>query len=146
MLRDSLTRLRAWLAPLQADRIESREGVRALAALAGLCGQLQRYSEQIAAVREGLVSLDAIARGRPIASEPGASGYHDARVAAERDLAARREGGEPLADAFRQIAQPRNDIHHGGLNAQPLDAKALREQVERLSARFVAQAAEARGE
>lgn len=146
VLRDSLARLRTWLAPLQADRIESREGVRALASLASLCGQMQRYSEQIAAVREGLVSLDAITRGRPLASEPGASGYHDARLAAERDLSARRDTSDPLADAFRQIAQPRNDIHHGGLNAQPLDAKKLREQLERLSERFGAQAAEPRAE
>lgn len=146
VLRDSLSRLRGWLSPLRAARLESPEGVRALAALARLCGQLQRYSEQIAAVREGLVSLHALEAGAPVAAEAGASGYRDARLAAERAL--NEAAGGDAADVFGRTAQPRNDVHHGGLNDQPLEASKLREQIEGLSARFAALAArgQSRGE
>lgn len=134
VLRDSIERLIAWLKPLQARQIESPEGVRALAAFASLSLQLQRYAEAAAAVREGLVSAHAIARGAAIQGSPGVPGYHASREEAERAIG--RDNSNPYESLFRQITTPRNDLLHGGLNNQPLSARSLREQMVDLAEKF----------
>lgn len=142
VLRDSVARLDAWLAPLRARRIESAEGAAALASLALLCARLQRYAESVAATREGLVTLHALGRGEPVAGEPNLPGYHAARDAAERAID--REGTDVVERAFRNVGGPRNDLLHGGLNNQPRSASALREEAGRLAEEFARLVAERR--
>lgn len=136
VLRDSLATLAAWLAPLRAPGIETSQGVAALAALAQRCVHLQRYAEAAAATREGLITQHTLAQGAALACEPNLSGYHDARVAAERAIA--RDGAAPTERALSAAVQSRNDLLHGGLNDQPLPAATLREQVRQHAERFAA--------
>lgn len=167
VLEDSFQRLRAWLQPLRTPTFEGWQSLQALAALAQRFGHLERYSEQIAAVREGLVLLFAAQTGRPLALRPGQAGYDRAYDTIERSLGAvaakaRQRQGEgceataafaealraagiaptptrvEIARCFADCAQPRNDIHHGGLNQQPRSAQSLRTQLTTLCERFCA--------
>ena len=140
VLRDSIGRLAAWLEPLQAARIESPEGAAALAAFARFGVRVQRYAEAVAAAREGLVTLHALGRGGAVTKEPGLAGYHAERRAAEGAVA--RDGSGAVAKAFGRVTQPRNDVLHGGLNDQPLDAGSLRAQIRHLAGEFGALAQE----
>lgn len=158
LLADSLARLARWVAPLIADRIGSRDGLRALGELAIRYGSLQRFAEQFAAVREGTVLRYGIETGRPPTVDPGGSGFlkHLESLADELGRVANqaRDNDERIADALRseghspgealeatvktfgKIAGIRNDALHGGLNDAPNPAKALRGLVERQAAAF----------
>lgn len=158
LLGDSLARLTRWVAPLTADRIGSREGLRALGELAIRYGSLQRFAEQFAAVREGTVLRYGLETGRPPTVDPGGSGFleHLESLALElgRVASQARDNDELIADALRgaghtpgealaatvktfgKIANIRNDALHGGMNDAPNPAKALRDLISREAVAF----------
>lgn len=154
VLDDTLRRLRAWAEPLVIPRYVGRDVLFAHAELALRYGQLQRYSEQIAAVREGLVFLFAAETGRLPTVSPGEPGFFAAFKPLEETLSRlARPGASPDAELraeglpvtpvlvdtvalFSRTVDPRNDIHHGGLRDQPLDADTLRAQLDAVAQEF----------
>jgi CRISPR-associated DxTHG motif protein len=145
VLRDGVARLAEWVRPLVAGSLASPEGVRALGSLAMLYERLQRFSEQAVAIREGTVLVHGVQTGRAV--EPGLPHFEDAHDVLEKELQAigyrlqRKRAPATVAfalhglppsethrravEVFGTIGKPRNDIEHGGLNKQPLDAKSL---------------------
>jgi CRISPR-associated (Cas) DxTHG family len=75
-LSGSVDVLRAWVAPLCSPKVLGREGLAATTELAARYGKLQRFAEQAATIREGLVTHYAHLTGRrpaPSRARPGAS-------------------------------------------------------------------------
>ena len=148
-VRESMSRLVEWLEPLRASSIVSPEGLTAMAPLARLYGQLQRFAEQAALIREGLVSHYTLATGRDDIVEPGANGCHESRLRTERVWSAMVQRHRsvrdedlpaPVGENIRVssgMVQPRNDIEHCGLKDKPSPAKNLRKQLDRSSAAFI---------
>lgn len=166
VLRGSMERLARWVEPLPVERLGGEDGVRALARLAELYGRLERYSEQVAALREGLVLRYAIETGRAMPREPGEDGYNAGYAPIERELGgvsheatrlkrARVASAEAYETAlgragrgsslslhevvrlFSDVHGPRNDVHHGGLRDEPVDAASLRKTFAEQTRRFV---------
>jgi hypothetical protein len=147
-LRDSLQQLDRLLAPLEAPNVLGREGLVASAALVGLYGRLQRFAEQAALIREGLVSCHALATNPAGVVEPGGEGCLQAREAPERDLGKLDieyrcrlddlpEPQQQLIKLWGEVSQLRNDIEHCGIRGQPVAASRLRQALEKISKEFV---------
>lgn len=118
-----LERIAEMLDGLSAERLDSQEGIAALARLAALYQQTERYAEAAATVREAHVTRHAT----PEAAAPGTAAYDgDARHEAEQQWFR----AEP--DEARQIANARNDIEHAGFNKTPSGAGRLIEQISAL--------------
>jgi len=135
--------VREILRQLCASQTLGPDGLRAMLALARHYGQVQRFAEQAAVVREALVTHFGLERGMPC-PEPGTRGMDAARDAIDRAWGAAgrqaREGSEglaagPLAANVRlgaAVAQARNDVEHLGLNAQPSSSAKLRKTLQDL--------------
>jgi CRISPR-associated (Cas) DxTHG family len=143
-LAGAVAMLRGWVAPLCAPNVLGREGLAATVALAERYGKLQRFAEQAAAIREGLVTHHAHLTGRGPAPEPGQSGCADARSAVEHGWSSALDGvrkkdgvtrPEPVVENAKLSSAAvdlRNDIEHGGVRNQPISARRLREGLEPL--------------
>ncbi len=142
LLDGAMRELLRWVEPLCAPNVLGVEGLRATAMLAERYGQLQRFAEQAAAVREGLVTQFALLKGGFTIIEPKQSGCKDARHSVE-DAWNQAVFHPPYDDArranlecSRATQEPRNDIEHGGINNQPKSAQKLRDQLKALTRRF----------
>lgn len=132
-LEEVLDAVRAIVRPLavQPRNLKEPDGRRAVAALAELYLKLGRYLEAIASVREGLVNEHA---SEP-AAKPGAEDFDkNAREEIERSMRA--------ADAFRAVADLRNDLLHAQYRSArgARAAKAIVEQVRRQVDKFAGRA------
>jgi hypothetical protein len=151
-LRSALAALRRWVAPLQAERVHSPEGVRAALALAQLLYKLDRFAEASMVLRETLVTQFALDDGMSV-PEPGEDGCLDAREEAERRLGelsvSQRRSKAPkspedvrssqtqpqsertrtMASLFSRLGELRNDISHCGLNNAPGEGSRLKNNV-----------------
>lgn len=120
-LADVLDRIRRFAAPLaRTDSLKGPEGDAALAALARLYLDMQRYSEAATTVREAWVTRYA----SPQAATPGRGFSRKARMAAEGDCYRNMKG-------FETLAMLRNDIDHGGMNDSPRVADRLIKEIGR---------------
>lgn len=141
-LHGSLGWLNDAVRPLASAGLSGVEGVRAHVELARLYGNLQRFAEQAAALREGVVSAFALLTGQRLAS-PGDPGCHASRVAVEREFGEmvqnlknekKRESVlsavSPLLRTLLLLASEvqatRNDLEHLGHNDGPRAARDLR--------------------
>lgn len=121
-LADVVQRIRDFLEPLTGvTSLRDRRGEEALASLAGLYLDMQRYSEAATTVREAWVTRYA----SPEAATPGPGHSRQARNLAE--IACARMD----RDTFRRISDMRNDIDHGGMNPSPAPARTLIGMVSR---------------
>jgi hypothetical protein len=158
LLRAPMERLREWARRLEVPTTRGPAWHGALIELAKLYGSTERYSEQIAVIREGVVDRFAHLTGRDWAAEPGQPGYAKARKevdtllgrlarmpTAPGDTVRDRLAAEGLptgndvvacVDFSSRTVDPRNDIHHGGLRDQPLEAASLRDRLEKLMREF----------
>ena len=147
-VRESMNQLRVWLEPLQAPNVLGAEGLAAMAPLARLYGRLQRFAEQAALVREGLVTHYALATGRDDVAEPDVEGCNVSRLGVEEDWKAagarfRTSRDEVLPPAVEEnlrlsssMVEPRNDIEHCGLKYRPNPARSLRRLLDRSTTAF----------
>lgn len=151
VLAGAVESLRASVAGLCADGVGGPSGVAAMANLAAHGGRTQRFAEQAAAVREGVVTLAAHVLGHAPLPEPGTNGAHAARLAVEQEFTRllRRgrsgdtEAGPELSSSLTEllalasaIHPVRNDLMHLGLNDGPASAHALRARLAEHTARF----------
>lgn len=141
-LQASLSQLQDWLKDLCAPNVLGKEGLRATARLAKLYGKLQRFAEQAAVLREGLITHYALEKKLGPVPEPGQKGCKQARANVERDwqecFISLREGNQQLGGRLRDnakcskaVVDIRNDIEHCGINDQPLSSSDLREKLEK---------------
>jgi hypothetical protein len=140
--RSALEALRARLATFHADRLLSRDGVRAATAVARFAYDTDRISECIALMRE--IAVVTIALGREGEGRFGAAGpAREERLIAELDfertyggalraLGSARQGGTPWHAFASAILDLRNDVQHAGLRADPRSEAAVRQQCGRL--------------
>ncbi|MGI5864609.1 MAG: CRISPR-associated DxTHG motif protein [Myxococcales bacterium] len=142
VIESAVEALKAQVEPLCSPDVTGPAGLRATHAFAELCGRLQRFAEQAAALREGAVTRFALAAGLPRV-EPGCAGAHRARGLQEAQLGALvqrvRKGSElaaglpareiEFAKVFDSVGGRRNDIEHLGLNNGPAKADTLRRRL-----------------
>ncbi len=115
-----LDRVREVVEGLEAERLASPEGQRALLALARRYLDFQRYPEAAVVLREG----DINRYGGPEAVEVNSASFNrEARREAEGRWAEQEDQG---------VADVRNDIEHGGFRRQPHQAQVLIDRLERL--------------
>ncbi len=149
-LRGTLDWLRDRVSGLRSDSVVSSEqGARATVAYARLCGELQRFPEQAAALREALVTLFALRRpwGVPLL-EVGTPGMDDQRRWIEESW--NRLGGEAskakgtasgvlvaeaggALDVVREgprVGGLRNDVEHLGIRSSVTPAATVRENLK----------------
>ena len=114
---------------LSAERLASPEGRNAMAALAKLYLQLERYPEAAIVLRETIVNDNA---SGPEGIEVNCAGYDQmARQAAEIQW---RNNDR---HAQEEVARVRNDIEHGGFNEQPKNAKVLVKDLKNLVDKYL---------
>jgi CRISPR-associated protein Csx16 len=105
------------------DDLSGADAQAAVASLARLYFILGRYAEAAVVLREGWVNRFA----EPGATRPGSPTCSEAaREAAERAWAERSRNDQ------RVIAHVRNDIEHAGFRTDPLPARTLIDQLDRL--------------
>ena len=141
-LSGTVEMLRERVVPLCAPNVLGRAGLLATASLAVRYGELQRFAEQAATIREGLVTHYAHLTGRASPPEPGQPGCTAGRKAIEDGwgpalAGVKRKGGVarlgPIADNANlssAVVDLRNDIEHCGLRDQPIPAQSLIEQLK----------------
>lgn len=117
-----LDKLEEMLIPLQLEdtHLSGHEGRRAMAKLARLYFDFERYAEAGIALREGWVNLYA----PPQATTPGESFDEGARQHAEKALSA-------AGQTERELMGVRNDLEHGGFRRRPLPPQTIRSMLER---------------
>jgi CRISPR-associated protein Csx16 len=116
-----LQQVKEMVMPLQCNaRLSAPAGQRTLVALARLYESMGRYSEAISVLREGWITLNA----PRTTDEPGSKEF----VLADRK---EREKNWNAKEA-PSVAEIRNDIQHAGFQKQPLQKKALTEQLASL--------------
>jgi CRISPR-associated protein Csx16 len=141
-LRGTIEQLRNWIDPLCAPNVLGPEGLHATAELAELYGRLQRFAEQAATVREGLITHYGLATGRGPAPEPGVRGCLKSREMLEDAWrrfstdTAPADGLEANWKCSKAMGQVRNDVEHCGIRDQPLGADRLREQLQQNTRAF----------
>jgi CRISPR-associated protein Csx16 len=128
LLREPLRAICDRLAPLVVESDHLVGQGPALEALARLYLDWGRLPEAAIVLREGMVCLYA----EPEAARPG-RGF-DRRKRQEAEARLRKEA----EDAYREIAEIRNDIQHGGFNVQPLPGDRLRARLEAAVGHLVA--------
>jgi len=150
VLRSSLASLRAKVAALCTEDIFSEDGLQKTANLITLYGDMQRYAEQSATLREALVSHYAWLTNADLRHDET---LKDARQALERrwtqlvntlrDTKKSKDDKLLLAPRLRenlelalQTVEPRNDIQHGGMNANPTKANTLINTLHALQQRY----------
>lgn len=115
---------------LDAPNVYSKDGLRAARRLAHTYARLQRYLELAALIRETLVTASVVQAGTTL-PEPGRPGAHTGRMGWEKAIQADPPQAVPppdpaTLDLFEKAGDRRNDMLHGGLNANPQRAKRLR--------------------
>ncbi|MEE9322534.1 MAG: CRISPR-associated protein Csx16 [Granulosicoccus sp.] len=110
--------------PLISERLASTTGLNALRALAGYYMTLHRFPEAAVAMREAQVNRYAM-------SSTSAVEINSPLFSAENRSNAESNFRE-YHPGSKTIAKVRNDIQHGGMNEQPLKAKKLIEELEKL--------------
>ncbi len=113
-----LDRLERMVAPLPSPTLEGARGQTSLAALAQLYVDLERYLEAMTTIREA--RINRYAEGNAVTC----GGGHDkeARRAAEQRWSEHDK-------EMRSLAEVRNDLNHGGYNADPKPAASLKARV-----------------
>lgn len=94
LLHTALAQLDAMVEPLRAEKLESAQGLNALAHLAELYQRLHRFSEQVAVVREAAITAVGVVTGRSPAAATGTDAYASARKQLEtfaKDLGKARQ-------------------------------------------------------
>jgi hypothetical protein len=145
VLAPTLEWLQSRVASLQADSTVATEaGARATLAYARLCGDLQRFAEQAAALREALVTLFALRQPWPQALlDAGKKGLNQQRKKIDEAFgrlgADLEEGKEPEKQAAQteaggaaeilslgySVADLRNDVEHLAIRSAPRPAKKV---------------------
>ena len=120
-----LHRIRSRVEPLCTGQLDGSTGARTLAALTRLYLDLVRYPEAAIVLREAWSSRYA----EPAARVPCRS--FDVQLRDNADKAFRDR--DPDARDFAKI---RNDIEHGGFNADPQPPESLKQRLEEYLARF----------
>lgn len=150
LMERSIADLRGWLQPLAAPNVLGEEGLRATAHYARLMGELQRFAEQAAALREGLITHVALLTSQPWV-DAGVKGCDEARSAVESGeimgyrgsaedrvaiLSAHGEAALEAAKLWGSVRQIRNDVEHVGINDSPVGASKVRARLHELSTAF----------
>lgn len=120
-LADVIARIRTMVQPLiTTARLSSAEGIGALKALAHLYLEMGHYAEAAATMREAWVNQYACTK----ADCPGQSGF-----STEHREAAEKAWFEANGDQCREVAQVRNDLEHGGYNADPMPPETIKRRL-----------------
>lgn len=151
-LAESLDWLAARVEKLADRPLEGKGFVDAFRYLGGLYGDLQRFSEQAATIREGLVTAFGVYSGVRLQA-PGVQGCKEGHLALDSEVGLlasemrkRKEAeAEPVAlgpaaaavvALAGEVQDLRNDVEHLGLNDAPKPAETVRRCLEKLSLRF----------
>lgn len=141
-----LAELRGWAESMASPDVASIEGVRAMGRVGRVYSAMGRWAELLVMLREGTITLAGLEGGdlpdrldgsdRAIRLGWGERlGAAFAEVQAQReptDTALRRE----LVKLFGTLAEPRNDLAHGGFNPDPRSSASLIRQVNQLLLTF----------
>lgn len=120
-LAEVLTRLDEMVSPLVVNSLTSKEGQAALAHLAGLYLEMERYVEAATTVREAWITRYA----SEAAARPGESFSTQERARAEKRC--RQALGNQYDNIFGQV---RNDLNHAQMNRDPMAATKIINKVK----------------
>ncbi len=137
VITQALDALVATVAPLQAEKMFSPEGMRAIRALAALQFRTQRFAALASTLGEALTTLYCAARGLPWGPEPehrefqNERGFRDDITNTDSQLARTPDRIEDnlhrdLLTLISSLKQTRNDVAHAGYRSSASKAQDLR--------------------
>lgn len=143
MLTAPLRRLIQRAASCRAERLLSRDGLRAAVGVARFALECQRYAECSAILRETAITAHALRhppaeRLDPPQNQPyeaWRNRQEEAIRATGREYRTTASTPEPWAKLFDDYTELRNDVQHAGYRSTPLDSPAIREQLRCFLAR-----------
>lgn len=128
-----VAQLRDWAQRLSAETVISGEGLSATLELLELYGQLERYAEQAALLRERMIDEWTLCQlPHDAVLQPGSrvAKFNEQRHRMDAGLGRLGSGAPGIGRRFQNTVQVRNDVEHCGYNHDPLDAQKARKQLK----------------